>query len=82
MFRLDRCDAVRESLRMEETPMERISVGLSEAANLTGLCRRTLEAYIAEKLLPSRKIGKRRMVLMADLKKFVSADRPSPSREF
>jgi excisionase family DNA binding protein len=61
--------------------MEQLAIGMNEAANLTGLCRRTLEAYIAEKLLPSRKIGKRRMVLVADLKKFVSADRPSPSRE-
>jgi excisionase family DNA binding protein len=61
--------------------MDPISIGVNEAANLTGLCRRTLESYIARKVLPSRKIGKRRVVLMADLRRFLAADRPSPSRE-
>lgn len=54
-----------------------LAVGLPEAARLASVSRRSLENYISAKLLPSRKLGRRRVILMRDLERFLSADRPS-----
>ncbi len=59
--------------------MEKLAVDLREASEITSLCRRTLENYIRAKQLPAKKIGRRTIVLVADLQKFLRADRPSPS---
>jgi excisionase family DNA binding protein len=56
---------------------ERIAVGVSEAARLSGLSRRGLENYIRSKVLPSKKVGRRRLVLVEDLRRFLRGDRPS-----
>ena len=53
-----------------------IAVGLAEAARLTGLSRRSIEYLCHDGRLPSRKLGKRRLVLYADLQRLVRADRP------
>lgn len=55
-----------------------IAVGLAEAARLSGLSRRSIEylCYGADPRLPSRKVGKRRLILYADLRRFLSGDRP------
>lgn len=58
--------------------MEKIAVDIREAAQITSLSRRTLENYIRAKRLPARKIGRRTVILLADLQKFLRADRPSP----
>lgn len=55
----------------------RLAVGIAEAARLADLSRRGLENYIKLKILPSRKIGRRRLVLLKDLEKFLALDRPS-----
>ena len=57
----------------------RLAVSLNEAAAMIGSSRRSLENYIAAKLLPSRKIGKRRIILVRDLKIFLERDQPSPT---
>lgn len=54
-----------------------IAVGMSEAARLSGLSRRTLENYLAAKVLESLKVGRRRLIKIRDLERFLSSDRPS-----
>jgi excisionase family DNA binding protein len=58
---------------------ERLALSIEEAAQMLSVCRRTLESYISSGLLKSRKLGRRRVVLVADLHKFLSADKPSPA---
>jgi excisionase family DNA binding protein len=53
-------------------------VGIAEAARMTDLSRRSIENYIAAKLLPSVRLGRRRLIRVRDLQKFLAADRPSP----
>ena len=55
-----------------------ITVGLADADRLPGLSRRSIEylCYGAAPRLPSRKVGKRRLILYADLRRFLSGDRP------
>jgi len=57
----------------------KLAVDLRTAAELCSLSRRSLENYITAKLLPSRKIGKRRLVLVRDLQDFLRRDQPSAS---
>jgi hypothetical protein len=57
----------------------RLAVSLNEAAAMASVSRRSLENYIAAKLLPSRKIGKRRIILVRDLDRFLRRDQPSPT---
>ncbi len=59
--------------------LQRLAVSMNEAARLAGVSRRSLENYAALKMLPTRKIGYRRLVLVRDLEKFLSSDRPSAS---
>jgi hypothetical protein len=56
----------------------KIGLSLSEAADISGLCRRTLENYARLKLLRVRKHGRRSIVLVKDLEQFLSKDHPSP----
>jgi excisionase family DNA binding protein len=58
---------------------ETLAYTMNEAAALSRLSRRTLELYVAQKLLPSRKIGKRRLILRRDLENFLKRDQPSPT---
>lgn len=55
----------------------RIAVGVAEAARMAGLSRRSIENYISLKLLPSVRCGRRRLVRVKDLEKFLSSDKPS-----
>jgi hypothetical protein len=59
----------------------KLAVGLSEAAKISDLSRRTLENYIRAKILPARKIGRRTLVLVRDLEQFLRKDHPSPRLE-
>jgi excisionase family DNA binding protein len=53
--------------KSEIQPKERLALGINEAAALSGLSRATLYRLIGAKKLPSRKVGKRRLILPADL---------------
>jgi excisionase family DNA binding protein len=68
----------RESLQLlsSDNPQAKIAVGTREAASLSGISERTIQQYIAAKLLPARKIGKRRLILLRDLEKFLRKDQP------
>jgi excisionase family DNA binding protein len=57
----------------------RLAVGVAEAARMVGLSRRSIENYISSKLLNSVRCGRRRLVRIKDLEKFLSTDRPSAS---
>ena len=54
--------------------MNAILVSKKDAAGLLGLSIRTVESLIAQKELPSRRIGRRRMILRVALEKFALRD--------
>jgi excisionase family DNA binding protein len=56
-----------------------LAVDTQTAARMLSLSRRTIQNYIAGKVLPSRKIGRRTVILVRALEKFLRADHPSPS---
>jgi excisionase family DNA binding protein len=56
--------------------MEKICVSVNEAAAMLSVCRRTLEHYMNSGVLPSRKLGKKRLIKVVDLQKLVSSNRP------
>ncbi len=56
-----------------------LSYSLVELAHLTSLSRRTLERAIVRGELRSRKIGARRIILIADARRWLSRDQPSPA---
>ena len=58
-----------------------LAVGLWQAAEISGLSRRTLENHIRMKRLRARKVGRRTLIMMRDLEKFLSHDQPSPPVE-
>lgn len=47
------------------------------AAEMLSVSRRTVENYINLKLLPARKLGRRTVLLVRDLEKFLRTDQPS-----
>jgi excisionase family DNA binding protein len=59
---------------------EKLSVGLREAAGMLGLSTRTLQNYVWAKRIPSRKVGRRTLVLVSDLELFLGSDQPSVPR--
>lgn len=60
-----------------QTPV--LSVDLAEAARLSSLSRRTLEGYIASKELKAVKVGRRRIISIRELEKFLRRNHPSPT---
>ena len=55
-----------------------LAVSIADAARMAALSRRSIENYIAAKMLPSVRIGRRRLIRVRDLNRFLAADRPSP----
>jgi excisionase family DNA binding protein len=61
-------------------PLEnRLGVSLDEGSAVAGLSRRTLEYYIQQGVLPARKIGRRTLILVSDLRTFLRRDQRSVS---
>lgn len=56
----------------------KLALSLGEAAAAIGICRRTLENFVAVGKLASRKIGRRRVIRVGDLQKFLRSDHRSP----
>jgi excisionase family DNA binding protein len=50
---------------------DRISVGVTEGARLTGIGRSTLYELIGDGVIPAKKVGRRTLVLVADLEQFI-----------
>lgn len=51
-----------------------LAVSVVQAAELLGVSPRTVQNFIARKEIPSRKLGRRRVIRMADLEKFLRSD--------
>jgi excisionase family DNA binding protein len=62
-----------------ESQTKKLALDVRSAADMISLSKRTLENYIQAKVIPSIKAGRRRLVLVRDLEKFLQADRPSVS---
>ena len=62
--------------RMEHNS-ERLAVSPREAAEMIGVSLRTIQNYIKAKQLPARKLGRRTVVEVSQLKAFIRSDRAS-----
>jgi excisionase family DNA binding protein len=60
---------------------ERLAVDTREAAHMLGVSPRTIQNYLRAKILPSRRIGKRRLILVRSLEQFLRRDQPSANAE-
>jgi excisionase family DNA binding protein len=61
-----------------ESQSSKLAVGVREAAEMMSVSPRTIQNYIAAKLLPHRKIGRRTVIEVRALQAFLRADQPSP----
>jgi len=57
-----------------QQPEAALSVGMVEAARRLGLSARTIATLIKKNELPSRKIGRRRLISVRDLEAFIKRD--------
>jgi len=64
---------------MEHT--QKIAVSVRDAAAMLSVSPRTIQNYIAAKLLPARKIGRRTVIPIRALENFLRTDQPSPVAE-
>lgn len=55
-----------------------LAVGMAEAGRRLGLSARTVANLIARNELPSRKVGRRRLIAVRDLEEFVRGTRMIP----
>jgi excisionase family DNA binding protein len=58
-----------------------IAIGVVEAARRLGLSARTVATLISRHELPSRKVGRRRIIPVAALEAFIKNDHPIGSME-
>jgi excisionase family DNA binding protein len=59
-----------------EPHLRPLAVSIAEGARLIGVSKRTVENYIKEKRIDSRKLGRRRVVLLSSLERFLRHDQP------
>lgn len=57
---------------------QKLAVGIREAAAMLSISPRTIQNYIAVKLLPIRKIGRRSVIPVRALEAFLRSDHGSP----
>lgn len=58
---------------------EKLAVDTREAARMLSVSPRTIQNYIAVKLLPARKIGRRTVIPVRALEVFLRTDHASPT---
>lgn len=58
-----------------------IAVGVTEAARRLGLSARTVATLVSRRELPSRKVGRRRLIPVKALEAFLGADHPTKTRK-
>ncbi len=58
---------------------ERLAVSVREAAAMLSISPRSVQNYIAAKVLPARKIGRRTVIPVEALEGFLRSDHASPS---
>jgi excisionase family DNA binding protein len=68
--------------KTRETEPQPLAVGIAEAARMIGLSRRAVEYRIAAGQLRCVRIGRRRLILLSELRRFLARDWPPvrPSR--
>ena len=66
-------------VRMTEKT-EKLAVGIREAAQMLSVSPRTIQNYVAAKLLPACKIGRRTVIPVRALEAFLRTDHPSPTQ--
>jgi len=54
-----------------------LAVGIGEAARRLGLSARTVASLVLRRELPSRKVGRRRIIPVVDLEAFIRGERVS-----
>jgi hypothetical protein len=59
---------------------QKLAVGIREAATMLSISPRSIQNYVAAKLLPARKIGRRTVISVRALEAFLRSDQPSPAR--
>jgi excisionase family DNA binding protein len=64
-----------------EMPQSPLAVGVHEAARLLGISPRTVANLIARGELPSRRIGRRRVIPVALLEAFLKRDHQTGKRK-
>jgi excisionase family DNA binding protein len=64
---------------MHNSEPAKLAVSIEEAARLLSCSPRSIQNYVALKILPSRKIGRRRLIPVRALEVFLRHDQPSPS---
>ena len=69
---------MRHSARMDA--QYKIAVGLAEAAQRISVGTRYVQYLVQSGALPSVKIGRRRLIRVRDLERYLSTDRPSPQK--
>jgi excisionase family DNA binding protein len=62
--------------RVVVAPDAKLLVSREEAAQLLSISQRGLDYLIANRRLPTRRIGGRVLILMADLRKYARGDHP------
>jgi len=59
---------------------KKLAVDMPEAAAMISVSTRTLQQYVAAGIIPTKKIGRRRVVTVAALEDFIRRDHTSPTR--
>ena len=60
-----------------QTESNKLAVTIVEAARTISVSPRTIQNYIQAGILPSRKIGRRTVILIRDLERFLRSDKRS-----
>jgi hypothetical protein len=63
---------------MRPTEQVKLAVSVRDAAAMLGISSRSIQNYVAAKILPGRKIGRRTVIPVRALENFLRADQPSP----
>jgi excisionase family DNA binding protein len=68
------------TLRAMEATTHRLAVSTRDAAQMLSVSRRTIQNYIATKVLRARKIGRRTVIPVTELEAFLRTDHEPPAR--
>ena len=71
-----RGDRKKPPQRVNIAPEDRLLVSREEAAQLLSISQRALDYLVASKRLPTRRIGGRVLIPVADLRKYARCDHP------
>jgi excisionase family DNA binding protein len=64
--------------RVESAENRRLLVGRREAAEMLSISQRALDYLLAQRQLPTRRVGGRVLIPMNDLRRFARADHLAP----